>query len=76
MYLHGSIAASQVALVVKDLPASSGNIKSLEFDPWVGKIPRGGNGNPLQYSCQENQQRSLVGYSPCGCKESDMTEVI
>ena len=24
------------------------------FDPWVWKIPRGGNGNPLQYSCLEN----------------------
>ena len=24
------------------------------FDPWVGKIPREGNGNPLQYSCLEN----------------------
>ena len=22
--------------------------------PWVGKIPGVGNGNPLQYSCQEN----------------------
>ena len=22
--------------------------------PWVGKIPRGGNGNPFQYSCLEN----------------------
>ena len=21
------------------------------FDPWVGKIPGEGNGNPLQYSC-------------------------
>ena len=21
---------------------------------WVGKIPGGGNGNPLQYSCLEN----------------------
>ena len=32
--------------------------------------------NPLQYSCLENPhgQRSLVGYSPWGCKESDMTE--
>ena len=36
----------------------------------------GGHGNPLQYSCLENLhgQRSLVGYSPCGHKESDMTE--
>ena len=34
-----------------------------------------GHGNPLQYSCLENPlgQGSLVGYSPCGCKESDTT---
>ena len=25
-----------------------------EFHPWVGKIPGGGNGNPLRYSCLEN----------------------
>ena len=24
------------------------------FDPWVGKIPGEGNGNPLQYSCLGN----------------------
>ena len=24
------------------------------FDPWVGKMPEGGNGHPLQYSCLEN----------------------
>ena len=24
------------------------------FDPWVSKIPGGGNGNPLQCSCLEN----------------------
>ena len=28
--------------------------KRCRFDPWVGKIPWGGNGNPLQYSCLEN----------------------
>ena len=35
-----------------------------------------GNGNPLQSSCSENPlgQRSLVGYSPRGCKELDTTE--
>ena len=39
-------------------------------------ISGGGHGNPLQYSCLENPygQRSLVGYSPWGCKESDMTK--
>ena len=25
-----------------------------EFDPWVGKIPGGRNGNPFQYSSLEN----------------------
>ena len=24
------------------------------FDPWVRKIPGGGNGNPLYYSCLGN----------------------
>ena len=24
------------------------------INPWVEKIPRGGNGNPLQYSCLVN----------------------
>ena len=28
--------------------------KRHRFDPWVGKIPRVGNGNPLQYSCLDN----------------------
>ena len=35
-----------------------------------------GHVNPLQYSCLENfhGQRSLEGYSPWGCEESDTTE--
>ena len=46
------------------------------LDPWFGKIPWGRHGNPLQYSCLENLhgQRSLVGYSLWGLKESDTTE--
>ena len=28
--------------------------KRHKFDPWVGKIPGGGHGNPLQDSCLEN----------------------
>ena len=41
-----------------------------------GDPPGEGPGNPLQYSCLENPhgQRSLVGYSPWGDKESDTTE--
>ena len=44
--------------------------------PRLGRSPGGVHGNPLQYSCLEDPhgQRSLVGYSPWGCKESDVTE--
>ena len=46
------------------------------FHPWVGKMPWRRAWQPLQYSCLETPhgQRSLVGYSPWGRKESDMTE--
>ena len=42
----------------------------------LGRSPREGNGNSLQYSCLENPhgQRILAGYSPWGHKESDTTE--
>ena len=42
----------------------------------LGKSPGGKYGNPLQYFSLENPhgQRSLVGYSPWGHKESDTTE--
>ena len=42
----------------------------------LGRSAGEGKGNPLQYSCLENPygQRSLAGYSPWGCKESDTTE--
>ena len=41
--------------------------------PGLGRSPGGGHGSPLQYSCLENYhgQRSLAGYRPWGCKESD-----
>ena len=42
----------------------------------LGRSPGGGHGNPLQYFCLQNPQgqRSLVGCSPWGSKESDTTE--
>ena len=44
--------------------------------PGLGRFPEGGHGNPLQSSCLEKShgQRSLGGYSPWDCKESDTTE--
>ena len=55
---------------------SAYNVGDLGLIPGLGRFPGGGHGNPLQYSCLENPhgQRSLVGYSPWGHKESDMTE--
>ena len=52
------------------------NVGDLGSTPGLGRSPGGEHGNPLQYSCLENPygQRSLVGYSPWGRKESDTTE--
>ena len=58
--------ASQVALVVKNLPANAGDVRDASSIPGLGKSPGGGSGNPLHYSCLENPhgQRNLAGYSP------------
>ena len=55
---------------------SACNAGDLGSTPRLGRSPRGEHGNPLQYSCLENPhgQWCLVGYSPWGCKESDMIE--
>jgi len=68
--------ASQVLLVLKNPPANAGDAGDPGLIPGWGRCPGGGRGNPLQYSCLENPQgqRSLVGYSPWGCRESDTTE--
>ena len=68
--------ASQVALVVKNLPANAGDMRC-RFSLWVGNTPGGSHGNPSQYSCLENSmdgQRSLAGYSPWGRKELNTTK--
>jgi len=43
--------ASQVALVVKNLPANAGDVRHTGSIPELGRCPREGNGNPLPYSC-------------------------
>ena len=59
-----------------DNEESTCNAGDLGLMPGLERSPGGGHGNPLQYSGLENPhgQRSLVNYSPWGCKESDMTE--
>ena len=57
---------------VKNLPASAGGASS---SPGWGRYPGDGNGNLIQYSCLGNpmDRGPWWGYSPWGCKESDMT---
>ena len=45
---------SQVALVVKNLPANAGDVRDAGSIPELGRSPGEGNGYPLQYSCLEN----------------------
>ena len=61
---------------VKNGKESTCNAGDLGLISGLGRSPGGGHGNPLQCSCLENPhgQRSLAGYSPWSCKESDMTE--
>ena len=62
--------------MVKYLPANAGDTRDVGLIPWSGKFLEGGNDNPLQIFLpgKLHGQRSLVGYSPWGHKESDMTE--
>ena len=46
--------ASQVALVVKNPPASARDVRDMGSIPGLGRSHGEGNGNPLQYSCLEN----------------------
>ena len=64
----------QVALVVKTLP--EGDIKGASWIPGLGKSPRGGHGNSLQYSCLENpmDREAWLATVHRGRKESDTTE--
>ena len=53
---------------------STCNVGDLGLIPGLGRSPGEEKDYPLQYSGLENsKERGLAGYSPWGCKESDMT---
>ena len=52
--VRGLQGASQVVLVVKNLPANAGDMSDAGSIPGSGRSPEEGNGNPLQYSCLKN----------------------
>ena len=43
-----------MALLVKNPPANAGDIRDVGKIPGSGRLPGGGHGDPLQYSCLEN----------------------
>ena len=43
-----------MALEVKNLPANAGDIRGMGSILELGRSPKGGLGNPFQYSCPEN----------------------
>ena len=68
-----------MALAVKNLPANAGDIRDGGLTPGeveMGRIPwrRAWEPSPVGLPGESHGQRSLVGYSPWGHKESDTTE--
>ena len=61
--------------MVKNLPANTGDPGGMGLIPGSRRSPRGGNGNPLQYSCLGNLlDRGACRATVHGVTESDMTE--
>ena len=58
--------------MVKNPPASAGDIKDTGSIPGLERPPGEGNGNPLQFSCLENPWTEEPG-GLWGYKESDRT---
>ena len=48
------LGASQVVLLVKNLPISAGDVSDVSSILGLGRSPGGGLGNPLQYSCLDD----------------------
>ena len=55
VYLESyNLCGTQVALVVKNLPANEQDLRDAGSVPGLGRSSGEGNGDPLQYSCLEN----------------------
>ena len=70
-FTAGNQDEGRVALVVKNLPASAGDIRPGGQDP----LEEGQQPTPLFLPGESHGHRSLVGYGPQGPKELDTTEV-
>ena len=81
--LHYSVSDALTHLTLKGFPGGSEGKESAcqckwrpRFHPWVRKIPwrRAWQPTPVFLPRESHGQRSLVGYSPWGHKESDTTK--
>ena len=63
-----------MAQVVKNSPSNAGGAGDINSIPGLGRFPGGGNGNPLQYSCQDNPMDRGAWWTIVHevAKESDM----
>ena len=68
--MGGGPGASQMAQWQKKLPASAGDSRGAVSIPWSRKWKL----TPMFLPVKFHGQRSLAGYSPWGCRESDMTQ--
>ena len=59
--------------MVKNRPTNAGDAGDIGSISGLGRSPGGGNGNHSSI-WKSHGQSSLVGSSPLGCKELDMTE--
>ena len=75
--MHTTVHTSQVVLAAKNPPANAGDIRDTGSNSGLGRSPREGHGNLLLVFLpwESHGQMSLADYSPCGCEESDTTEV-
>ena len=67
-----------MALVVKNLAPSAGEVRDTGLITGLKRSPGGGYDNTLQYPKEIREspgQRNLVGCGPSGHKESDTSEV-
>ena len=72
-YIYYGNSAPTPILVIHSGKDPACQCKRCRFDAWVRKIPWSRKWRPTPVFLPENfhGQRSLVGYSPRGCKESD-----
>ena len=64
-----------MVLVVKNVPASAGDVRDTGSIPGSGRSPGEGNGSPIQCSCLENpMDRGALRATVHGVAESDKTK--